>query len=115
MDEQRPQTQFRKFKNPEQLTRTEMGIAHRMNKTDDVEMILVTRERDFTALTQLNQVARPVHQSSSSFDVRRSASHLVSHKTRSRMADFRSDTSIPVCRENSWGSVIFREHTGMGM
>ena len=34
MDEQRPQTQFMKFKNPEQLTRTEMGIAHRMNKTD---------------------------------------------------------------------------------
>ena len=33
MDEQRPQTKFRKFKNPEQLTRTEMTIAHRMNKT----------------------------------------------------------------------------------
>ena len=33
MDEQRPQTQFRKFKNPEQLTRKEMTIAYRMNKT----------------------------------------------------------------------------------
>lgn len=33
MDEQRPQTQFRKFKNAEQLTRTEMAIAYRMNKT----------------------------------------------------------------------------------
>lgn len=33
MDEQRPQTQFRNFKNAEQLTRGEMTIAYRMNKT----------------------------------------------------------------------------------
>ena len=33
MDEQWPQSQFRKFKNAEQLTRREMTTADRMNKT----------------------------------------------------------------------------------